>query len=262
MNNLTIFEGNQMETAVKAANMLAKSNLIPFQLRGKVEDIFSILVMGHELNVSPMQALCSINVIQGKPTIPPQLMIALVRSKIPNSFISIKVDAEKRQATCEAARDKDRREEGYTAVWDMEKAELMGLSGKDNYKKQPLTMLRWRAVGEAIRAVFPDVLMGLYFPQELQDFDGKEIQIAPDASDVDIDFPVPEEELQGGPEYRIQNGKYRGKQFKELTLEQLEERADYIEREMKAGRVKDWHNDLYTKIVNYINEIEEENGPS
>ena len=30
-------------------------------------------------------------------------------------------------------------------------------------------MSRWRAVSEALRVIFPDILMGLYTPEEIED---------------------------------------------------------------------------------------------
>jgi hypothetical protein len=58
-----------------------------------------------------------------------------------------------------------------TVDWDMERAKEAGLTGKDNYKKFPRQMLRARVISEAVRAVYPGVLQGMYTPEEVGEFD-------------------------------------------------------------------------------------------
>lgn len=58
-----------------------------------------------------------------------------------------------------------------TVDWDMQRAKEAGLTGKDNYKKFPRQMLRARVISEAVRAVYPGVLQGMYTPEEVQEFD-------------------------------------------------------------------------------------------
>jgi hypothetical protein len=49
----------------------------------------------------------------------------------------------------------------------MADASAMGLVGKDNWKKQPVVMLKWRAISACCRVVFPDVIQGMYMTEEL-----------------------------------------------------------------------------------------------
>lgn len=153
------------------AEYFAKSQLIPSALRGKPADVAIILQYGVELGIPPLQALNGIDVVQGKPTVSPQLAIALIRSKVPKSFIKIETDEVKLVSRVTMARDRDHKDEAYTATWDMAKAQKMGLTGKDNYQKQPATMIEWRATMQAARKVFPDIIKGLdYSPDEIEDF--------------------------------------------------------------------------------------------
>lgn len=158
---------NQIENIEKKAEMIAKSSIIPSSLRGKSGDILVLLMMAQELDIPPMQAINGINVIQGKPTISPQLMLGLIRRRVPSCYIKIEPSQEKLSCTVTMARDISRMDEAYTTTWDMERAKKLQLDKKDNYIKQPLTMLQWRAVGDAARQIFSDVLSGLYFPDEL-----------------------------------------------------------------------------------------------
>jgi hypothetical protein len=47
-------------------------------------------------------------------------------------------------------------------------AEKMGLTSKDNWKKQPAVMLQWRACAQLIRQVYPDLINGLHATEEIE----------------------------------------------------------------------------------------------
>lgn len=58
-----------------------------------------------------------------------------------------------------------------TITWTISDAKRIGLAGKDNWKNYPRAMLRSRVVSEGIRTVFPIAVVGVYTPEEIQDFD-------------------------------------------------------------------------------------------
>lgn len=151
------------------AEYFAQSQLIPQALRGKPHDIAIILQMGMEVGLSQLQSLNGINVIQGKPSVSPEAQLALIRSRCPDAFIKIDMDHVKQTVTVTMARStsKEHLDQSFTAVWDITRAQKMGYLNKDNYKTQPMVMLKWRAVGEAARTVFSDILKGLYSDEEM-----------------------------------------------------------------------------------------------
>lgn len=55
--------------------------------------------------------------------------------------------------------------------WDMARAKQADLGGKDNWKKYPRQMLRARVISEGVRSTYPGVAIGVYTPEEIQDFD-------------------------------------------------------------------------------------------
>ena len=58
----------------------------------------------------------------------------------------------------------------HVVTRDMAWAKKMGLDGKDNYKKQPLTMLQWRAISGVARLACPEALYGVaYTADEIRD---------------------------------------------------------------------------------------------
>lgn len=165
---VSVLEFRSFDQLQQIAEYLSKSGLIPASLKGKPADVALVLAQGQELGIGPMQSLNGIEPIQGKPTIKPELAIALIRSRVPGAIIRFEELAEDK-VTVFMARSKAQEDEGYRATWDMAKATRLGLSSKDNYKKQPGTMLKWRACGECARTIFPDVLKGLKFTQELEE---------------------------------------------------------------------------------------------
>lgn len=181
-SGLAVFDATALNQAYEFSEKLAKSSIVPNQLRGKPADIMVVLQTGIEMGLSPMMSLRSVDVIHGTPALKPQTMLALIRSRFPKALIDIKDDGVG-TATVRMARDRDYPDEGFTSVWTTERAQTMGLLSKDNWKKQKITMLRWRAVGEAARLTFPDLLMGLYSSQEVQDY-----AIDPNAGLEDFDL--------------------------------------------------------------------------
>lgn len=68
-----------------------------------------------------------------------------------------------------------------TVTWTIEQAKRAGLTGKDVWKQYPRAMLRARVISEGIRTVFPGVVVGVYTPEEAQDFDtAPAVSVVPD----------------------------------------------------------------------------------
>lgn len=171
---------NQMQRMAKA---FEASGLMPDSLKGKFNDILVILQLSKEINIPPMQGIYGINVIQGKPSISPRLMLSLIYSRVPGCVIEFRENTAQK-AEVYMSRSKDQK--GFTSVWDTARATSMGLIGKDNYKKQPATMLKWRAVGEAAGTIFPDVVQGFYVTEELVDLEPSKPQPSTINTTVDV----------------------------------------------------------------------------
>lgn len=59
--------------------------------------------------------------------------------------------------------------------WDMERAAKAQISNP-MWKKYPRQMLRSRVISEGVRTVFPAATSGMYVPEEVQDFEPREIR--------------------------------------------------------------------------------------
>lgn len=153
------------------ADTLLKSGFLPQSIKN-VSQAFAIITLSNELGIGMWQGLNGINVIQGKPTVSPQLMLALINRSGQLEDMTIDANAERAIVTM-----KRKGRTPHTETFSFKDAAAQNLSGKDNYKKQPATMLKWRAVAACARVVFPDAIMGLYTTEE----------IAPDAVNLTDD---------------------------------------------------------------------------
>src|SRR5512141_675156 len=87
MNNAPLQRGSAGEMELflhngelkkELANTLLKSGFLPGAFKTP-EQVIAVMLKGQELGIPAMEALNSINVVNGKPTVSPQLMLALAR---------------------------------------------------------------------------------------------------------------------------------------------------------------------------------------
>lgn len=180
------------------AESVAKAGILPQAYRNKPADIIVAIGLGQSMGLSAMESLYRINVIGGKPTASGELIASQVRKA--GHRLRISVDEKRMSATCTIYRADDP-EFPFEVTRDKAWADRMGLSGKDNYKKQLTTMLKWRAVTACARDACPEALYGVaYTPDEIEDIPpvpvehtviatkpapAPEPRIAPDAVDLE-----------------------------------------------------------------------------
>ena len=177
----------QMEGMMYLGDTLVKSGLLPSSVKSK-ETAVAIMLKARELGIGPMEAFSSINIIQGKPTISPQLMIALAERS--GALADYRIDDDGKCCTCTVIR---RGRSPFSASFSMDDAAKMELQSKGNWKSQPRVMRQWRAVSAAFRLVFADVLAGIYIPDEVgaeTDTEGN-LVAAPSVLSAPRPIPVP-----------------------------------------------------------------------
>ncbi len=146
---------------LKEAQIYIQSGLLPREIRSPQQAVV-IMKKGQELGIPAMEALSSIHVIQGKPTVSPQLMLGLARRTGQLEDMKIAYNGESCSVTL-----KRKGQSPHTESFGSAEASSMGLSRNPNYKTQPMVMYKWRALSAALRVVFPDVTCGMYTHEEL-----------------------------------------------------------------------------------------------
>ncbi len=143
------------------ADVLVKSGFLPPAINTP-EKALAVMQKGRELGIGPMEAISSINVIQGKPSVSPQLMLALARRT--GELSDMKMEATDKGATVTITR---KGQSPYSTSFGPAEATALGLMTKDNYKKQAGVMFQWRALAQNLRITFPDAISGLYTADEM-----------------------------------------------------------------------------------------------
>jgi hypothetical protein len=170
----------------RMAVAFAKSGL--FGIRTPEQGIALMLVAQAE-GLHPATAARDYHVIQGRPALKSDAMLARFQAAggkvVWNAYTDTEVSGTFSHPAGGSA----------TVAWTIQQAKAAGLTGKDVWKQYPRAMLRARVISEGIRTVYPGVSVGVYTPEEIEDFDSKpptkEVQAV--ASPVEVqEAPKPE----------------------------------------------------------------------
>ena len=180
MNSLrTNLIPTDVDQALKISEMFAKSDLVPDNYRNKPANIFLAVSAGASLGLAPFQAMQNITVINGKPSIWGDALLAMVRNdkRCLSVKESIEGEGNARTATCSVSRLAPNGEtEVISSSFSMGNAQKAGLLNKKPWQSYPDRMLQMRARGFALRDAFADVIGGLITTEEAQDYPIKEAQ--------------------------------------------------------------------------------------
>lgn len=160
----------QLNTMYRMSKALVRSRSIG-SAYGTPEDVMAVVMAGQELGMRPMEALRSFHVIEGRPQLSAQTLLAMCRAH-PNCKV-FRVDI--KQCT---------RERGVCLVqhatwpepeeWDytIDEAQDANLTGKGVWKKHARDMLINRCISRVAHFVFPEVGRGIYTPEDFGGYSG------------------------------------------------------------------------------------------
>lgn len=154
---------SEWQTMRDQAAVMVASGFLPSGVKTP-EQALAIMMTGRELNLPPMAALRGITVIQGTPSMKPELMLGLCIGRVPGFRYAFGV-CDSQSASVTVSRPSML--EPFTSVFTMRDAETAGLLKNPTWRQYPANMLRWRALGNALHVCCPDVLVGIYTPEEL-----------------------------------------------------------------------------------------------
>jgi hypothetical protein len=132
--------------------------------------VLLVMETGAMLGIHPIAALQGVHIIEGKATLSPALMSAVVRKaghKLRVSTVGTIAGGDF-VATATLIRHDDP-DFIYTASWTMDRATRAGLAGKDVWKKYGEAMCKARAISEVCREGAEDALMGVHYTPEEMD---------------------------------------------------------------------------------------------
>lgn len=182
MNEITIQNAQRGELlpapkstaeAMELAKTLASSQLIPKAFQQRPGDVFVAMMWSHSLGIPIVQGLQGIAVINGKPSLYGDALLAVCMGSGQMADIEETVtgNADNLTATCKVTRRG--KPTPVVSTFSMADARAAGLLGKPGpWKQYTSRMLKMRARAFALRDAFPDVLSGIASAEEMQDVEG------------------------------------------------------------------------------------------
>ena len=182
MNEITIQNAQRGELlpapkstaeAMELAKTLASSQLIPKAFQQRPGDVFVAMMWSHSLGIPIVQGLQGIAVINGKPSLYGDALLAVCMGSGQMADIEETVtgNADNLTATCNVTRRG--KPTPVVSTFSIADARAAGLLGKPGpWKQYTSRMLKMRARAFALRDAFPDVLSGIASAEEMQDVEG------------------------------------------------------------------------------------------
>jgi hypothetical protein len=183
----------------RVAKIFATSKLVPAHFQGNLSDCIIACQMAMRLEIDPMMLMQKMYIINGKPGMEAQLVIALVNSRGPfNGPVQFRLEGEgkNRQCTAYATHKATGEVCSATVTWAMVEAEGWNKNKGSQISKWntiPDQMFPYRSATFLARLYCPEVLMGLTVADELEDI-GQTIDVTPEAAPLEIPMSVKEAE--------------------------------------------------------------------
>lgn len=172
------------KTMLEMAGELVASGLLPKGI-DKPAAALAIIQKGLELQSPPMYALSNIGIINGKPVVGAEVLLAMVYRDHGDQAIQFEDTSAER---CSVIYKRRSWPQARRFEWTIEDAKKAGLLGKGGpWNQYPAAMLRARCVSAVARLAFPDSIGGMYTPEEL----GAEVTVTDDGEIEVIQPPAP-----------------------------------------------------------------------
>ena len=165
------------DEAWRFCEIVTSSGLAPKGFAGKPNDAFIAIQWGNEIGLKPMQSLQNIAVVNGRPSLWGDAVLAVVLAS-PScedviEYFEGNPGTDSYTAVCIAKRFGKKDKTGKFSIADAKQAKLWG---KDSpWSTYPTRMLQMRARGFGLRDQFPDVLKGMPITEEVMDYQEREV---------------------------------------------------------------------------------------
>lgn len=207
-------------TAARMATALSKSTIVPKEYQRNEGNCIIAIEMANRLKVSPMMVMQNLYIVNGKPAWSSQYIIAMINnSKKYKTEILYKLDGEGDSRSCMAyVEDYDGHiVEGPVITMQMAKEEGWSTKNGSKWRTMPDVMLRYRAASFFGRINCPDMIMGMYSVEEVQEGNFDDLKSAE---------PVQEEKVKSLEEKLFSNATTTPEQKEEANQEEPESEVE------------------------------------
>jgi hypothetical protein len=172
------------------AEAVAKSRLFPGVENAQSAMVLMLLCESEGLH--PIQAMRRFHIIEGRPSMRADAM----QAEFQRHGGRVEWLSSTREECRAVFSHPQHAPKGFEVLVTFEELDQAGVTRskygvKDNWRKYPRQMLRARAVSEGVRAVDPGIVVGIYTPEEISDFDPRDVAIETTARVVEEPKPTP-----------------------------------------------------------------------
>ncbi len=128
------------------------------------EQAIALMLVAQSEGLHPARAAMEYHVIQGRPALKADAMLARFQAA------GGKVEWKDYTDTKVVGVFSHQQGGSISVEWSIEMANKAGLTKNPTWRQYPRQMLRARCISEGIRTVYPGVSVGVYTPEEVQDF--------------------------------------------------------------------------------------------
>lgn len=156
----------------REATALANSTLVPKEFQGNVANTLIALNLARRIGADPLMVMQNLDVIHGRPSFRATFLIACLNQCGRFTPLRYRITGEGKDRTCVAiANDMKTGEEYEGPPVSIQMAHEEGWATKNGskWKTMPDLMLRYRAAAFFARTTAPEVAMGLYTSDELEE---------------------------------------------------------------------------------------------
>lgn len=167
----TVNNNAGLATALKVAEELSKSDIIPKEFQKKPANCLIAVQLANRLKADPFMVMQNTDVIYGKPALRSTFIIACINGS-GKLLGNLKFELNEKCTKCRAwGIEKETGAKLYGPTITMEMAQAEGWVAKNGskWKTMPEIMLRYRAASFFGRLQCPEILNGIYSTEEVEE---------------------------------------------------------------------------------------------
>jgi hypothetical protein len=158
--------------ATKMAQVLSNSTIVPASYRGNMGNCLIALEMANRLGTSPLMVMQNLYIVNGTPAWSSQFIIAMINnSKKYKTELLFDMQGKGESLSCYAYVEDKNGHKVVGPLIDMAMANAEGWVSKNGskWKTMPEVMIRYRAASFFGRLNCPEMIMGIYTLEEVQE---------------------------------------------------------------------------------------------
>ena len=168
--SLAAYEPQNVSEGYALAQYLSKSGMLGKDIK-TAEQALTVMIAGRELGFTAMQSLRAIYIVEGRVTLSADAMVALVLRSPECEYLTLV------SSSADECTYKTKRRGGVEVVMSVTANDAKTAGWGATHAKYPAIMKRHRCASNICRAVYPDVVLGMFSPEEMEEVVAGEVPL-------------------------------------------------------------------------------------